>query len=111
MSSYGIKISRPGYDVNKADDTDLVFSSAFKTLKLVKIIDMSGESSVAHGLGYIPTYIFLRATKAGEWRMANPGYTEGMLSTIYVDDTNVYRYATGSSVGAYVMLFTDRLDE
>jgi len=111
MSDYGAKVSRSGYDVSTASDANLVMSSAFKTLKLVKIVDMTGETTVAHGLGFIPTFIFLRATKAGEWRMNNPGYSEGMLSTIYVDDTNVYRLTTGVSVGAYVMLFTDRLDE
>ena len=111
MSDYGVKVSRPGYDVNVASDTNLIMSSGFNTLKVVKIIDMTGEASVAHGLGYTPTYIFLRSSKAGEWTIGNPGYTEGMLSTIYVDDTNVYRFATGSSVGAYVMLFTDRIDE
>jgi len=108
---YGIKVSRQGHDVKSAADTNLSFSSEFNTLKIAKIIDMTTETEVAHGLGYIPTFVFLRCNKAGEYMMGNPPYTEGMLSSVYVDGTNIYKLVAAASVAAYVVLFSDKLDE
>lgn len=60
--NYGIKVSRPGYNVNTANPNELAFSSAFKTLK----VHSSGSGSmtnstrtitIPHNLGYIPLFM------------------------------------------------------
>lgn len=60
---YGIKISKPGYDVKFASPSQLVYSSAYNLLKVYKrgdgvLKDSTGRSvQIYHGLGYVPQYI------------------------------------------------------
>lgn len=60
---YGIKISKPGYDVKTATPQQLVFSSKYQTLKIHTqgsgtIRHSTGRRvQIYHGLGYVPAYI------------------------------------------------------
>jgi hypothetical protein len=113
MADYGIKVSRPGYDVTIAGDTDLSFSSGFKTLKEYKVLKLEGDApnevSGAHGLSYAPTFIYFREYTDGDgkWMPYTTSYF-APNSEVWVDDTNVYCMA---SQDIYVVLFIDPLNE
>lgn len=59
---YGIKISRPGFDVNSATPEQLAFSSKYKTLK---VYDRGSDTltvtnrtiTIPHNLGYVPFFL------------------------------------------------------
>lgn len=106
MSNYGIKISRPGYNVETADDKDLVFSSAFNTFKIYRTMKFAEAGSAQHGLTYPPTFLFLTPFDGYKWRQGNGHYYNNWNSMVEVDDTHVY-----SEGKAYVILFIDPLDE
>lgn len=76
MSKYGIKISRPGYDVRNASDVNLVYSSEFFTPKIVRS-DMFQAGNTAHGLGYTPCFMHPLIL------------ADGLFDVVSVDDTNV----------------------
>ena len=73
MKDYGIKISKPGFDVHTASDKDLVFSSKFDTFKvaLTGTGDFTSDFStnqvdtIAHGLGYTPAFLVYSEVHAG----------------------------------------------
>lgn len=62
---YGVKVSKPGFDVKTANSTDLVMSSDFPFLKIVAqgsvsievTADGVNDTTIEHGLGYTPVYI------------------------------------------------------
>jgi len=78
MADYGIKVSKPGYDVADATDEQLVFSSKFDTLKILMVgegtvpspwdsgeeqyavIDLTGLS-----LGYVPCFVVYTEIEGG----------------------------------------------
>jgi len=60
---YGIKVAKPGYDVRTAEDSQLIFSSAYNTLKVVASGTISvnkpagnpiGTATLTHNLGFRP---------------------------------------------------------
>lgn len=63
MGDYGIKVSKPGYDVKTAEDKDLVFSSKFFTPRVHvqgsgSITHTGGRTvTIAHNLGYVPMFM------------------------------------------------------
>ena len=63
MGNYGIKVSKPGYDVKTSSPQELVFSSKYQTLHVHSqgsgiVYDSTGRTvTVAHGLGYIPKFL------------------------------------------------------
>jgi len=65
--NYGIKISRPGYDVFTANPDELVFSSKYTSLRVRlqgsgTILDSTGRTiTIPHNLGYVP-YFLVHAT-------------------------------------------------
>lgn len=72
---YGLKVSKPGYDVHTAADEDLIFNSSQNIFKIVGTYDITSPSyttavvaagdvgldvsatSVAHGLSFIPALV------------------------------------------------------
>lgn len=53
MSDYGLKISKPFFDVNSAADTDLIFSSSWPSLPIIQEVTLSaGETSYTHNIGF-----------------------------------------------------------
>ena len=76
MADYGIKISKPGYDVNTADGTDLVFYSGIVTHKIYSTgTTGTGVNEVSHSLGYPP------------------------LADVYrIDDNKVYKLVEGEVI-------------
>lgn len=111
----GIKIGRPGLDVLTAADKDLVWSSEFNTPKVAKILHFTSTTPQAHGLGYVPAFIFMTHTDIVDafdtegWTLNNQGYTAGYVTTVSVDNSYVYCDYLGTEI--YVILFIDSLDE
>jgi|TARA_Y100000034_G_scaffold52172_1_gene64099 hypothetical protein len=82
VSNQGIKVAKSGFDVNTADDKDLIMSSAFNLLKTKESGTFSGAGASAHGLSYVPIFLnFRETTTAGTFDIgrANGG----------VDATNI----------------------
>lgn len=78
MSNYGIKISRPGFDVKTAQPNQLSFSSKYKTLKVHSsgsgtLTDSSRTATIPHGLGYVPLFM-VHST-------SNEGFGSGLFSS------------------------------
>ena len=116
VSSFGIKVSRPGYDVKTASDPNLIFSSEFNTLKEYRVLKLTGLgggdiSEAAHGLSYPPTFIPFRqyGGSGGDWQIHATSYF-GPATNFWVDDTKVYAMLSADEI-AYVMLFIDPLNE
>lgn len=55
MGDWGIRVSKPGFDVKTCADYDLIMSSSFNLLKTKSVGTTSG--TVAHGLSYVPIYM------------------------------------------------------
>lgn len=110
MSKYGIKISRPGYDVDSATDDNLIYSSEFNTPKIFRRIKFTSSGSQAHGLTYPPDFdYYVKNTTSGRTRRGQ-NYYFGWPATVQVDSTNVYA-TVSSGVEIYVTLFTNPLNE
>lgn len=57
MADYGIKISKPTYDAGEAGDADLLFSSAWPSLPIVKQATVAaGVEEYEHNLGFPPLF-------------------------------------------------------
>ena len=96
MGDVGIKVSQEGFDVNTCADRELLFSSAFKTLKIAQegaVSIAAGDPSVeiTHGLGYKP--LFLVYYKSGsDWVFVSWGD---------VDTTKLYLFSNGAAAYEY----------
>ena len=56
MADWGMRVSKPGFDVLTCVDTDLVMSSSFNTLKSYSVGTAAGTAFISHSLGYVPIY-------------------------------------------------------
>jgi hypothetical protein len=102
MANYGIKVSKPGYDVTSAADRYLSLSSKLNMFKVFS----SGTSSVTsgntlqitHSLGYIPNFMVYIETDGSTNQME---IVSASLITnkaqAYADSTKLYVYNYGSS--------------
>jgi len=60
MGDYGMRVSKPGIDVNTADPKDLSYSSGFNSLKIAQSGNKTSEGvtvTIDHSLGYTPVYL------------------------------------------------------
>jgi hypothetical protein len=69
-NNYGIKVSRPGFDVKTAAPNELSFSSEYKTLKVHTsgsgaITDSTRLITIPHNLGYVPLFMVHSTMNAG----------------------------------------------
>jgi hypothetical protein len=81
---YGIKVSKPGFDVTNCIDAHLIMSSSFNMLK-AKAANLN-TGSYTHGLPYTPMFFTIRRTM-----LDNPGRisTIGDDAYSYCDSTNL----------------------
>ena len=121
---YGLKVSKPGYDVYTATDSQLIFNSAQNVFKIVSTATVSITASatsnnvttISHGLSYVPIIVaFLNAGLAGgavrtplpTWTTLNRDDINHVVNfrtwiNAEVDATNVYIdfiNSTASTVG------------
>jgi hypothetical protein len=57
MADWGMKISKPGYDVKTCTDDQLVFSSKLNTFKIAYSASPTSSGTYSHGLSYAPAFI------------------------------------------------------
>lgn len=59
MADWGIKVTEPGYDVATATDLNISLKSDLTLLKVFAqgSVNMSGDQTIAHSLGYIPQFL------------------------------------------------------
>ena len=85
MGNYGAKISQPGYDVKTCSDTQLIFSSAFKTMNVAVAgtsskTNSSGSNAdinftITHGLSFAPYILmFYKLSSSSSYWNIHPGY-------------------------------------
>lgn len=99
MSNFGIKVSQPGVDVNKATIKDLFIDTSYPILKVkesgsgtLSISDGSSDSdTITHNLGYIPRVFVYGQTYSANGGSKNAGYTRypslEYVSTYYANFT------------------------
>jgi len=129
--SYGIKVSKSGYDVRTADDENLVYSSEFNNWKIAQSSEESGEitlvipasgasyyKDIVHNLGYPPACEMWVKGFGGKYYTvpsAFGGVTATVAVDIYIDSTKirVYAWTPGSGETTYLKykIYADRLDQ
>lgn len=65
MADYGLRVSKSGYNVTTATDTQLVYSSSFNNFKVhaagTTTLTLTGGAQnsvdVTHSLGYVPAFM------------------------------------------------------
>jgi len=114
MADYGIKISRPGYDVKSTGILNQVFNSEKNTLKL----DIEGFFSstasgarnvdVNHGYSYAPGYLaWYEINSSGKWfPVYTKDYETGKDGLVWVwADTTKVRFEINTNASATVKVY------
>jgi hypothetical protein len=133
MKNYGIKVAQSGDDVLSVADKGLVFSSKYNTLKIFKKGEKTittngsgiGSGTVAHNLGYAPTFhVFRKGTASWQRNNAasidsstytnsyfpNPGTPHNWInyhasSRISSNSTNLNFYIQGANNTSYTFTY------
>ena len=117
MADYGLKISKPGYDILTAGVKDQIFNSSYNSFKIVAqgttsiSVPTSGGGSVtiAHGLSFTPA--FLSFCQLSDSSMSFPpdsyGLTNGEGFYCASDSTNIRFNADsyGTAYTAYIYYY------
>ncbi len=131
MTTYGIEVSKEGYDVMdpNIDPKNLAFSSKYTSPKIYKTIRFEATGSQAHGLSYPPAFFsscrlasgydlgygggtYLPFDGVTPWFcMTNSILQSTVLCSVAVDDTTVYCDDMGISDVVIVHLLKDAIDE
>jgi hypothetical protein len=98
MIDFGIKISRPGFDVNTATPEQLAFSSKYKTFKIhergngtVNSSVSSGLITIPHNLDYVPAFlVHVDPSQTGRYCIAPYGSSGTQFISAYADSSNLY---------------------
>lgn len=104
MSNYGIKVSKPGENVNTSGTNDLFLDSTYSSLKVamsgtgtLSITEGGGDSdTISHNLGYIP-----RVLVYGQW------YDVSIPSKV---STYTVYPIRNQVVGVYISVFSYTID-
>jgi hypothetical protein len=92
-TDYGIRISKPGYDVKTTDDINCVLSSSFFNQIIHQVgIDTSGYDTIniSHNLGYIPSYLCFTKESSSDTYIRLFTITKTTTTKLVID--NVYSY-------------------
>lgn len=52
IADYGVKVSKAGFDALTARDNDLLMNSSWPSLQIVKVVESTDTTPIAHGLPY-----------------------------------------------------------
>jgi hypothetical protein len=91
-STYGMKVSKEGYDVKTCDDDQLNFSSEFNTLKIKTSGTLSvpygydNSAYVAHNMSYIPCAFVVRKLDTNKY-----GVIGGSPYAVSEDNLTIYK--------------------
>lgn len=56
MADWGIKISKPGFDVKTCENKDLIMNSELATIKVAYSAAPTASGTYNHGLSYVPAF-------------------------------------------------------
>ena len=123
MTDFGVKVSKPGVDINTADLRDQVFNSEANSLKVwmtgSQAISVSqytgfagtgiGDEDIAHGLGYTPFYlVYFKLKHASKlwWQDSiddSALFNNYIRGSAYSNDTNLHLHVsvTGNNLAAW----------
>jgi hypothetical protein len=89
-SDYGLRISKPGYDVKTCTDEQCALSSSFFT----QIIHKKGTSTgdVTHNLGYVPSVLAYKLFTTGKGNHLEYFKTQVSTDTLTLDSGSTYYY-------------------
>ena len=112
-----IKVALPGY--NAETDTDPNHFSLFVDQevdyilvkeKMRRVVSVSSETSVAHGLTYVPHCLVFAEVSTGVWRRLYSVALDGVGVWYEVDETNlVLKNTTGSAKDFSYQIFYDNI--
>jgi hypothetical protein len=120
--SYGLKISKTGYDVKVATDRQLIYSSDWNNWKVKQsgytdiILDNAvtpNHSDVTHNLGYIPTAFAYFIDNSGKSiKLPGASIIDGVGFDLYIDSTKIRiegidTSLTGGTWRVYYYIFYD----
>jgi hypothetical protein len=117
MGSYGIKVSRRGYDVLTAADRELLFNSSWPLLKIhssgsFTINDTGAQTLITHSLGYYPAYLVMVDQQLGNLgsEVMFVGLSQHVRAT-----TSVLKWTAGAgtwtgAINCYYYIFAQDLE-
>jgi len=135
MTNYGIKISKPGFDVKTAAVKDQVFNSEANSLKIwmtgstnISVSEFTGfegtgigDVDIAHNLGYAPFYLCYFKLKHASKLWFQDSLDTSMLTgnfitgSAYSNSTNLHLHVgvNGDNLAAftavgYYLIFIDK---
>jgi len=122
--SYGISVSREGFNVTNCADFEKLYDSRWKCLKIEYQGSYTVTSSATvqtiytHGLGYAPFFLsFIKSGSTSTMALADffqSGFTENYSTYIRCDGTSlVFDNTSGAFTGnvIYNYIFVDQIDE
>lgn len=85
---YGLRISKPGFDVKTCADVDCIISSSFYTTTVHKR-GTDNTGTITHDLGYIPGYLAYRKFSGDDFLyLEGGGSVYGIVSSINATEMN-----------------------
>ena len=101
-NDYGMRISKPGFDVKTCDDVDCSFSTSFFN----QIVHMKGTiyglNNVTHALGYIPNFLNFTLSSGSNYLQ-----TFGISGQA---DSNIFYTNNLSTDTCYYIIFKDNIN-
>jgi len=107
MRNFGVKISKDGFDVKTATQSQLSMSSKFDSLKVkqkvtTQVTILNGVTDVthtfAHGLSYVPAFACFVSEVGADAYFAIPWYDPGILIFAQILDIDTWIDGTNLSV-------------
>lgn len=95
----GLRISKPGYDANTAQEKDRVYDSNFNTFKYIRYglipnVATSTTYTIPHLLGYAPSFLVYGRRVSGSNYVIVDVTIDGEGVTMQSDKTNIYIVTT-----------------
>lgn len=128
MNNYGIKISKPGYDIDNASIANQIFNSQKNCIKLSQITGTVSSTlgyyeseihEIVHGFNFTPGFlVWFEIDNNGKWFFMYTGKQAGIYAgTItavpYSDDTKLYIELSNQdndphTIKAHFVVFADK---
>ena len=107
-TTYGIKVSKPGFDVKTATDDQLVMSSEFLSLKIAHSDAPISNGNYPHNLGYAPAFFVSAKKTYGEnsyWGFVGQEQ-DSIFELSFASDSTKFYYG---SECRYFLIYQDTL--
>ena len=103
MADWGIRISKPTFDVKTCTDDQLVMTSSLNLLKTASVGDIGGTfgGSASHSLGYTPIFFYMpkySGTSGGFVGQLNGG-------NVVTDSSNIFSFGQFDVYGGEVKYY------